>query len=425
MAEESRISAYLGTWFGPLRADQLIWLLGIAIALAVVLSSFAILDYWGDVDHYWKNIQEWYADGLVPYKDYVFEYPPLSMLVFLIPRLVSWDLGSFHYAFTIFAALTYLLMAKAVMDLTDDIPRIRNIVRWMLLLMPFLAWQFIITRNDIFAAALVVFALIGYMKGHKTTAYILIGMAAMIKIYPLIFVFAFFVNELYGRDLKSAIWCLFISALTCIVIELPFFIADPSTAFDYLSYHSDRPIQIESVAATFMYIAQFLGLTSLEHVSSYGSDNLVGELPDMIDPYMNKVLLVAMAAVCLWILIRVLRSELDVNGRNRVLCLSCMALVTAFVVFSKVYSGQYMIWIYTLMPLILWTVDERTDVEKLSRLYMVFAITSLIAACCYSGEYWDTARFIVPEAVKNLMSIVLLVVTLVMIKRETDVRRTH
>ena len=71
-----------------LKPDRIV-LLAITIVLIVAVTIISYTNGWMDVNHYWDNINEWYNDGLIPYKDYVFEYPPLSLLIFLIPRLFS------------------------------------------------------------------------------------------------------------------------------------------------------------------------------------------------------------------------------------------------------------------------------------------------------------------------------------------------
>ena len=73
------------------------------VAFLVVLWWVARNSLWGDVDHYWVNINDIIVEGKMPYRESVFEYPPLTLIVFLIPRLLSPSIEVFHYVFAVYA----------------------------------------------------------------------------------------------------------------------------------------------------------------------------------------------------------------------------------------------------------------------------------------------------------------------------------
>lgn len=77
----------------------------VAIALFATGVFVSIRSMWGDVDHYWVNISEVIIDGRMPYSETQFEYPPLALVIFAVPRLLSWDLESFRILYAFFAGL--------------------------------------------------------------------------------------------------------------------------------------------------------------------------------------------------------------------------------------------------------------------------------------------------------------------------------
>ena len=390
-----------------LRPDRIV-LLAITAVLIVVVTVISMTNGWMDVNHYWDNINEWYENGLIPYEDYVFEYPPLSLLIFLIPRIFSWNLDSYHFMYAIFSMIAYLIISKLILDMTKDNENLRPYIILLLLLIPIFGFRFIITRNDIFAVVAIVLSIWCYRNDHKRLAFILIGLGAMIKLYPILLIVPYLANEISRRDVRSFLECFIIIAATCIVVELPFMINDFDSAFNYLDYHGDRPIQIESVVATFMYFAYLLGYTDLHYIESYGSDNMWGELPDKVAPYMNDVLSWSLFIIIVFLLIiSIWSKKWDDNMSFRMLILMSLAIILTFIIFNKVYSAQYMLWVLGLTPLMIWSISS----EKIRRygfiLTIVFGSVSGIAAATYSS-YDINDWFISIEALKNFLTIAML-----------------
>ena len=395
----------------------------IALILIIDVWMIASNSRWMDVDHYWYNIDDLFSHGMMPYRDYVFEYPPFSLAVFLIPRLFSFDLGSFRYSFAFFSSLAYVISAWLVMDMTKDNRKMFPLMVGILLIVPIVDQLFIMTRNDTFAMLFVVLSLWCYRKGYTRTAYVMVALAAMIKIYPALLIVGYVIYDIAKRDNTTAFRGLMVCGLTCLLMELPFLIIDPGSAFNYLTYHTGRPIQIESVTATLMYVAYAFGLTSLHYDSTSGSENIVGELPDILSPYVNAIMVAAIILLIVWLVSRIRYSRpMDGDGRMRLLYMVLPALTLMFIVLSKVYSAQYMLWILMLMPMLIWSEsDERTQIS-LFVMTTMFGLASMIAAANYNGSDFLTARFIILEAVKNILTVALLVMDIRIINNKLGKR---
>ena len=170
-----------------------------------------------------------------------------------------------------------------------------------------------------------------------------------------------------------------------------------------------------------MYIAYFLGLTSLNYDSSSGSENIVGWLPDLIRPYISFVMLFALMLLMIWIIKRFRETTgwKDVD-KTRIICLIMPAITLTFIVFNPVYSAQYMIWVLCLMPLVMWSLRDERDQISAYFITIVFGLTSLIASANYSGMDFLLPKFIILEGVKNICTIAMLVFIIRLMKKEFD-----
>jgi hypothetical protein len=128
------------------------------------------------------------------------------------------------------------------------------------------------------------------------------------------------------------------------VFFVPFFAASPQGVWSSLSGQASRPLQIESIGSAFLLGAhQVFGLT-LTQVSSHGSDNLAGSLPDALAKVQG--VLAPLVLLALWFAF-----GRGPATRERLVRYSAAA-VCAFIVFSKVFSPQYLIWLIPLVPLV-------------------------------------------------------------------------
>lgn len=388
----------------------------LAMVLIICLAVIWKWDIWDDVPNYWNNIDFFYSSGLIPYKDYVFEYPPFSFVIFLIPRLFAWDETSFMFAYAIFAGLCYAGTSWLILDMVGDDQRTKRYVCLLLLVIPLMSLRFIITRNDIFACASMILALWLYKKDKVGLACIVLAVGTMIKLYPALMMVPIVCEYFSTKDYRKFLRCIVLFVSVCILINLPFMIIDFGTAFNYLSYHSDRNIEIESVISTPIFLAHLFGFTTIYSDWSSGSRNIVGEIPDMLSPYLFYVMAAAMVFVSVYVLYKFIRNRTD-NNNFGLLCLSTLILILTFVTFNKVYSAQYMIWILILCPMLIMTISKGAR-GKATIICLLFGITSAIA---YPFYHWDfiNYRYVIPEAIKNIVTVALLIYCIILFVRNT------
>lgn len=381
-------------------------------ALAILLAAVAFLTVrfamWGDLNNYYVNAGN-VLDGLMPYSETPFEYPPLALVFMIVPRMLSWDLDSFYYICTvqalIFVAIGAFILERIAVPLTGC----RWRVRLVMLVLVAVGSYFLLARNDIYPTVIAVAAIWMFQNRRMELAALLLALAAMIKLYPAIFLMPMVMALLLRKDAKGAVMMVAIAAATCLLVELPFLLADPSTAFSYLTYHSDRGIQVESVAGGFFMLYDKIFPCDIYVAYGFGSDNVIGTIPDALSPFMNPVMYCIILAFVVAIGLRIARSSVE---RDDVLVLVgaiCAAMVMIFITFSKVYSAQYVIWILLLIP---FTQASCFDEGRRNRILMTMLPFGLFTFLSYSSYHvfgvldmnWMSTAMIF---VKNIFHIVL------------------
>ena len=391
----------------------------VAAALFAIFLWICIQEAWGDVDHYWVNINEVVVDHRMPYSETMFEYPPLALLVFSVPRLFSWNLDSFRFAFAFFAGLTYLVSMRYAFRIGDRLGVARIWIFLTFFATVFWFHEFILARYDIYTVALILMAIDAFQQRKYDRAAALIGLATMLKVYPILILFMFLYPFFARREWVRAVRCIAIIALVCVIVMLPFMIYDMSTAFDWVSYHSNRGIQVESVIGTILEVGSYLAPGSVVKINNYGSDNITGDIPDAIAPYMNIVMAVSLVVVLSFIAYVALKKKHTDVELDRSVVMISLILILSFIVFNKVYSAQYGLWVVLLVPLLYFGTNSRKENDRLTLTLRAFGWMALIAALSYQMNIALTGNYdvltILPaiELLKNVATVALFVLVLI------------
>jgi uncharacterized membrane protein len=128
------------------------------------------------------------------------------------------------------------------------------------------------------------------------------------------------------------------------VIVVPFAVIGPHGLSWALQRQLNRPLQVESLGAVFFEMAHVIAGVDVHVVKRAGSDNLIGNGPDIASTLLGIATIVALLAV--YELYR--RSR----GTTEQLVTASAAAVVGYIAFSKVFSPQYLIWLIPLVPLV-------------------------------------------------------------------------
>jgi hypothetical protein len=121
---------------------------------------------------------------------------------------------------------------------------------------------------------------------------------------------------------------------------------------DSFAYHAARPLQIESLYASILLVAESQGwLTVAQHLS-FGSINLISPEADFFASASMWFMAVGLGVIYLaWDRLAMKEALNQELAPGYALAAFSAAAVTVFLVFNKVLSPQFIIWLYPMIPL--------------------------------------------------------------------------
>jgi hypothetical protein len=380
------------------------FLVALAVGIVLLAASWGLL-HLGTFHRYqiidtpvYRDYGEAMAAGQMPYRDFDLEYPPGALPVFWLPTLGPDE----HYA-SIFDALMAIcavamlvLVLRALVSL--DASATRLLAGAVLVgLFPLALGSVVLSRYDLWPVALTVAALAAVLGGRDRLGLAVLGLAVTAKIYPLVLLPPILVYVARRRGGREAMVGFGFFALVVAVVVLPFLVASPGGLIDSLQRQLERPLQIESLGASILLAAHQLGLYDPTVVSTFGSQNLEGSLPDALA--LAQTVVQAAALVAVWLLFA--RGP----ATSERLVVACAGSVVVFVAFGKVLSPQFLIWLVPLVPL----AAGRTGLTVAALLGAALATTHL----WFPTRYWDVVA-LEPAGwlvfVRNLLLVALAVV---------------
>ncbi|MBA2440328.1 MAG: hypothetical protein H0V50_06605, partial [Thermoleophilaceae bacterium] len=139
--------------------------------------------------------------------------------------------------------------------------------------------------------------------------------------------------------------------LTTGMIALATVALSPAGARDAVTYHLDRPVQVESTTASVLLALDAVGAGTAQPVSSHRSDGLLHPFDGPLSAVFAALLLAALA-LCTAAAARGAQA-LGAPADARVLVLGSLTAVASFAALGKVLSPQFLIWLVPLAALAL------------------------------------------------------------------------
>jgi hypothetical protein len=315
--------------------------------------------------------------GEVPYRDFALEYPPAALPVFVAPTFsgASYD-----------AAFGWLMAACGVGCLIlVSLSRPDRFALPFVALSPLVIGNLGLSRFDFWPALLTVAALVLFRRDRNVIGAAVLGLAISAKLYAAVLIplaVIWTVRRRGRRELVRAGGAL-IAVLA--VAFVPFAVLAPHGLWSSLSGQISRPLQVETLAASFL-----LTFAHPVIMSSHGSKNVVGY--DWLAALTSGA--VALEAVTLWIAFA--RGPVQPARLARY----SAACVCAFVAFGKVLSPQFLIWLVPLFAL----VHGRRGLAAAALLAIAFAFTLVWFPDRYLTSYvYDPHRLAWLVLLRNLV----------------------
>jgi hypothetical protein len=288
----------------------------------------------------------------LPYRDFPVEYPPVPLLLMLLPRLLVDSYGAYRVVFTALTAALFLLaawLAARICTMTAAVPGTPSVetvwrrLGWLL----FAIGPILCQRFDILPAAMVAVALAALADRRDRLAGVALGLAVMTKLYPLLLCLplaTFFLGAGHRRRvLVIAGFC----ALTVVLVVAPFLIVTPGPFLRSNTLYGARPFHFES---TWGSVLLAIGGPSVT-VSSFGSRNVIS--PAWLLQLSSLFLFGGLAAVAraAWKSGRALARSAMPTQFSALLVWAFAALLLILCT-SKVLSPQFLIWLVPLAAVV-------------------------------------------------------------------------
>jgi hypothetical protein len=278
-----------------------------------------------------------YADlvhqGLRPFADFGFEYPPLALYPIVLSDGDAWRLAV--------GMLACLLVTQWCCERLAG-----PAAGWIMALSPLLVGALVRTHFDALPTALALAGLLAVAAAAQSgrplgrdlllpVGFFLLALGGMVKLWPLVVVPVAAV-WLWARGQRAAaVLGVGLTLVVTAAVLAPF----PRAGLrDAVRFHADRPVQIESTPATVLYLLGRSYVTGDPvRPDAYKSNGLAG----------GGAHAVALAFQALQVLALALAVALTARAPRDVrrLGLCAMLAVLAFVAFGKVLSPQYLVWL--------------------------------------------------------------------------------
>jgi uncharacterized membrane protein len=298
--------------------------------------------------HLYQGFADAVFDGRVPYRDFFMEYPPGALAAFLPP----FAFGSDHYnaAFktlmTFCGAATIVVVALLLVRLGASMGR-----TWAALLLlalsPVALGPISLNTYDAWPAFLTVAALALLLGALPTAAFAVLGLAFAAKVFPIVLLppALVFVWRQWGRP--AALRAVGAFAVVAVIVVGPFLALAPHGLADSFRAQAARSLQVESLGGSLLAVADRLGWYGATVVHRTGhaiSYDLVGTLPRVLAA-LSSVAQVAVVLLVAWLYAR----RRDDPQR---LAFAFAGAVAGFLVFTRFFSPQYLVWLVPLVALL-------------------------------------------------------------------------
>jgi MFS family permease len=240
--------------------------------------------------------------------------------------------------------------------------------------------------------ALLLGALLLLASERPRSGMALLGLAAMTKGFPLVaapVALAWLARRVDRRTLVQSAVALLVALALPAAAALAL---SPSRSWDAVTYHVERPVQLESLPASSLLLLDELGAGDADGTNSHRSDGLEHPAADAL-----TVLFLAGMVIVIGLL------AARARGDARQLVLASLAAVAAFAALGKVLSPQYMLWLVPLGAL--------AFAWRLHALAAAAAAAAVLTQVEFPARYFDLVdREPFPVALVAVRNLVLLVV---------------
>ncbi len=327
--------------------------------------------------------------GEIPYSGFPYEYPPLSLLVLLIPGLVSTGAKAYATFFGIeMLLLDYLILY--ILSRTNQ----RAVVLYGIGFLLF--WRLPFIRHDLAPVAAATAGAYLLLRGRGTWAAVLWGLGGALKLYPMVAVPAL----AFGASLLETSKRWMVALVVFAGGMVPGVLAFGPETLSFLQYHANRPAMIESLPANILLL-----LPGAQVIRSYGSFNVVGPFGEVLVGLFSTIQILTVTVALL------ICYQNSRQGSEAAALQGVAAATFAFAVFGKVLSPQFLLWSLPLLALVTGAGGLRHE-----RATWILYLTTILLTTAINEQYRAISEnlpyFTAMLSARNLMLLPLFVLLL-------------
>ena len=180
---------------------------------------------------------------------------------------------------------------------------------------------------DLLVVAATVAGLWSWRQGRSTTAAVLFGVGAALKMYPLMFLLPLALERWFAHDRKGARLSLAAGVATVVLVNLPFVLVNPSGWWATYEFHKLRTPNFDTIWSS-----------------------MPGFVPDFTPDGLNLVTL-TLTVITLGAVLVAAQRRAKADGVFPFLQ-TCAAFLAAFMLWNKVHSPQYTLWLLPFFVLV-------------------------------------------------------------------------
>jgi Glycosyltransferase family 87 len=376
------VSTVLARWFPRVKAATAV--AATCVGIGLFTGSWTLLHHGFLAKHQiidtpvYQSYGQALTDGQVPYRDFRPEYPPAALPTFVIPAAGHPSEKAYKQRFgwlmLACGLAMVVLMALALWYLDASPARYFGALAFAGLA-PLALGSVVLTRFDLWPAAITAGALAALLAGSLRLGAGVIGLGFAAKLYPGLLLPLALAYAWKRRGRREALVCGGVFLAVAAVLFIPFLALSPSGLIDSVTHQGSRPLQIESLGSAVLLAAHRLFGIGLKMSSSSGSQNLSGTSADALAIMLSLLQGIAVIAIWAWFARGPMTRERLVRASAAAVC--------AFIALSKVLSPQFMIWLIPLVPL----VRGRRGLLASG----LFGAALLLTQGWFPRRYWDLA----------------------------------
>jgi hypothetical protein len=333
----------------------------------------------------------WTLAGAVPYRDFLLEYPPGSLLFMLVPHLFSVGFLRYRTLFFVENAVLDVIVVAALYAMARGARQqpVRPLALYTLAVAAL--GPLLIYRIDLAPAALTTLAMLAWQRDRPAIAAAALAAGTATKLYPLLLLPPLIMDQwLRGRARRAPAAALAFAGSLALFLS-PALLAGPEALGYAVRFQAYRHLQVESIWATPVLLLHLSTGFALQ-VAARGRALVVLGPGDALGQAGTAALAVAVLATY-WGWWRLRRHP---HSRDMALLVGAATLVLAAAILSKVLSPQYLIWV--MPPIALLPLRSRLTTLALAAFYVALPLTQWI----YPLHYGELVQLLAPLPVAVL-----------------------